>query len=111
MLVETIQILNIVTNSPRADPYGTIDFPSDDWGNGESANNEILVIASSLKIGADDDPFTMPTTMSWSSGAGCGGIFIGNGEISYKEDGKYANTEKVCLTNTMFTSHGVNCDL
>jgi len=30
-----------------------------------------------------------------SVGAGCGGIFVGNsGEISYKEDGKYANSEK-----------------
>ncbi|CAL8069663.1 unnamed protein product [Orchesella dallaii] len=166
----------------RADPYGTIDYPSSDWGDGDqSAKNEILVIASSLQIGAEDDPFTMPTNMSWSLGtfkkanqtcdygsitfyttpepdgwltrekfpnpndttlcpdvvnvpakknicstifsaflavfkpipaepnsdnetsfrftyeksAGCGGVYIGNtGEISYKEDGKYANSEK-----------------
>ncbi len=43
-------------------------FPSSEWEQVAPGSKNIFVIASSIKIGIDEDPLTMPTNISWSSG-------------------------------------------
>ncbi|ODM91721.1 Deleted in malignant brain tumors 1 protein, partial [Orchesella cincta] len=49
-----------------SDSYGTIDYPSAEWGDEESTNNEIFVLASSLNTRDGDALFT--SMINWNSG-------------------------------------------
>lgn len=50
------------------EPFGGIVYPSSEWEDPIPGKKEIFVIASSLKIGLDEDPLVMPSNISWTSG-------------------------------------------